>query len=107
MMGLALFAGAMTAAATLLVVNLFLLMKAVLWLVLLPFRLLFLALALPLLLINVVVGIVGGVLLATFLAIGGVLVAILLAVVAPLLPLALLVLGTWALFRLMKRPAAA
>ena len=107
MMGLALFAGAMTAAATLLVVGMFLLMKAVLWLVLLPFRLLFLALALPLILINVVVGIVGGVLLLTFLAIGGVLVAILLAVVAPLLPLAFLVLVTWALVRLMKRPAAA
>jgi hypothetical protein len=109
MMGLALFAGAMAAAATAFVLGMLLLFKAVLWLVLLPFRLLFWTLALPLLLVKLVIGIVGGVLLFALLAVGSVLalVGFFVAILIPLLPLALMFFVIWALVRLMKRPAAA
>jgi len=86
-----------------------LVLRLLLWIVLLPFKLLFWALALPLALLKAallaVVAVVGGVVVI----VGGLALALTAAValVVPLLPLAFLVLVTWALVRLMKRPAHA
>lgn len=78
-------------------------LRAVFWVVLLPFRLLFLVLTLPLLLMFVLaavgVAIVGGLILAAA--------GLIAALVVPLLPIALAVALVWALVRLSKRPVSA
>jgi hypothetical protein len=78
------------------------LVGALVWLVLLPFRLVFFVVKLA------VLGLAGGLGIAA-LVIAGVLVAagLLLAVLAPLLPLALVVGLIWMLFRSSRRPARA
>jgi hypothetical protein len=81
---------------------------AIVWLVLLPFRLLGAILTLPFLLLKVLLAIVVGV-VAFGLALGGIVLvaALTTALVAPILPLLLVVGLTWAVVRLMRRPAAA
>jgi hypothetical protein len=75
-------------------------LKAVFWVILLPFRLLF---WLPLFLVKtVLVGIAGVVMTLLFVA-GSVVVA--LAVLVPLVPIVLLLGMTWAIVRLLRRPA--
>ena len=80
--------------------------KVILAVILLPFRLLFWLVALPLLLVKAVVLSIVGVLAALLFAIGLVAAALgLVALIVPLLPILLVVLLTVLIVRLMKRPA--
>lgn len=81
----------------------------VLWLIWLPFRLLFWAVALPLALLKIAIVPVVALLFGSVMAIGifAVGFAILVAILAPLLPLAIVVGLIWAIARLARRPAAA
>jgi hypothetical protein len=86
--------------------TLWILLQVVVWLVLLPFRLLFALVTWPLAIVKGVVGVlVGGVLLVVGL-VAAVVVAVSM-VAALLLPLALVALAVWALVRLTRRPAVA
>jgi hypothetical protein len=97
--GIAIVGGLFIAAAALVLF----LFKLLFWLVLLPFRLFVWLLALPLLLLKAVVLGVAGVLLGLLFVAGGALVAV--VVIVPLLPIVLLLGLTWALVRLLRRPA--
>jgi len=79
-------------------------LRAVIFLVLLPFKLLFLALGLPLLIIGSVGAVVLSVVVGSLLLGAGIIAAVLGSALAPL---ALVVLGIWALVRLSRRPVAA
>lgn len=81
-------------------------LKALVWLVLLPFRLIGWMLLLPLLLFKAVLGGLVGVAIVPFVAAAG-LVALAVAVVLPLLPLLLLAAVVWGVFAVLSRPAAA
>jgi hypothetical protein len=98
-LGIAIVGGLFIAAAALFLF----LFKLLFWLVLLPFRLLVWLIALPLLLLKAVALGVAGLLLGLLVVAGGVFVAV--AVIVPLLPIVLLVVLTWALVRLLRRPA--
>lgn len=79
------------------------LIKALFWLILLPVRLLVWVIALPLLLLKAVLLSVVGLLLGLVFVVSGVFVV--LAVFVPLLPIVLFLGLTWALVRLLRRPA--
>jgi len=79
-------------------------LRAVIFLVLLPFKLLFLALGLPLLIIGSVGAVVLSVVVGSLLLGAGIIAAVLGSALAPL---ALVVLGIWAIVRLSRRPVAA
>ena len=85
------------------------LLKCVVWLVLLPFRLLFAILLLPFLLIKAIVGGVLMVIVLPILAIAGIVAAIALAaaVLVPLLPVLFIALAIWFVIRASQRPAVA
>ena len=95
---IAVFAGAAILAAVGFV------LRAVIFLVLLPFKLLFLALGLPLLIIGSVGAIALAAVTASLLLGAGIVAAVLGSALAPL---ALVALGIWALVRLTRRPVAA
>ena len=85
-----------------------LLLRAVLWVVLLPFKLIGLALLLPLALLKLVlVAVVGVIALALLIAGAAAIVGVGLAVVAPLLPIALVFGLFWLVVRAGRRPMAA
>jgi hypothetical protein len=76
-------------------------LKVLLWIVLLPFRLLFALLLLPLLALKAFLGVLALIVVGPFVLaaalVGGLLAAI--AILAPLLPLALLALLVWVIVR--------
>ena len=82
--------------------------RVLLWLILLPFKLLFWLLAVPVLIVKAIALSVGG-LLFGILAIVAVAVgaALMLVLALPLLPILILGFVAWAFLRLLKRPAAA
>jgi hypothetical protein len=82
-------------------------LRAVIWIVLLPFRLLFAVLTLPWLLVKGVALTVGAilVLLVAIVAVVVAVVGLVVALLVPILPLVFIGLVTWALVRLMRRPA--
>ena len=75
-------------------------LRAAIWVVLLPFRLLFGVLTLPWLLVKTIV-LGAGALVAVVAAVG-----LVVALLVPLLPLVFIGVVTWAIVRLMRRPAA-
>jgi hypothetical protein len=77
--------------------------RAVLWLLFLPFRLLGLLITLPFFLVGAVIFVVGGLLLAVM---GVVLASVMAALAVPAVPIALLIFLVWALTRASRRPAA-
>src|SRR5207247_2337781 len=77
--------------------------RAALWLILLPFRLLFLAIGLPLAIVGTVLGVVGTVVLGALLFSAGILAAVFVSMLLPVLILAGL---AWLIVRLV-RPATA
>lgn len=79
------------------------LVKVFFWVILLPVRLLVWIMALPLLLVTAVLLSVVGLLLGLVFVVSGMFVA--LAVFVPLLPIILFLGLTWALVRLLRRPA--
>ncbi len=82
-------------------------LRGLIFLVTLPFRLLFAVIALPLLLLKIVLMAVAAAVLITLLAAGGLLIAlgVVVGVLIPLLPILLVVGLTFAIVRLMRRPA--
>jgi hypothetical protein len=85
------------------------LLKVVLWIILLPLRLLFGVLLLPLLLLKTVVGGVVLFVLGPIIAIMlvGVAIVTAVAVLAPLLPILIVGFALWLVFRAAERPAVA
>ena len=83
-------------------------LRGLIFLVTLPFRLLFALIAIPLLLIKIVIMAVAAVVFFALFAAGGLLIAVglVVGVLVPLLPLLLVVGLTYGLVRLMRRPAA-
>ena len=80
-------------------------LRGLIFLVTLPFRLLFAVIALPLLLLKIVLMAVAAVVFITLFAAGGLLIAVVVGVLIPLLPILLVVGLTFAIVRLMRRPA--
>jgi hypothetical protein len=78
-------------------------LRAVIFLILLPFKLIFLALGLPLLIVGSVGAFVVAVVMGSLLVGAGILAAVLASAV---LPLALVVFAIWALLRLSRRPVS-
>jgi hypothetical protein len=97
--GIAIFAGVAVLAAAVGFV-----LRAVLFLVLLPFKLLFFALGLPLLIVGSVGAVVLTAVAGSLLLVAGILAAV---VGSALAPLALVAFAIWALVRLSRRPVAA
>ncbi len=100
--------GMLAAAMTAFLLAIWLFLRVVVWLVLLPFKLLFLAVAIPVLIVKLVVGLIAF-LLFFVLAFGSILAlaGVFFAVLVPLLPFVILAFAIWALARVMKRPVAA
>ena len=105
MWGLAILAAMALAGLFMMLAVVALLFKIAIWLLVLPFRLLFWG---PILLLKLVVGLVGAVAVTAGLAVGGVLLAIgiVVAVLLPLLPLLIVGAGIWWIYRA-TRPAVA
>ena len=91
------------------VATVWLVLRVAFWVLLLPFRLLFWLLTLPFLMLKGVLAVAGSALLALVVLAGGLFAAVLvaMAVAVPLLPILFVVFMTWAIVRLMKRPATA
>ena len=107
MFGLALLAGLFALGMAAFMFAAMFVVRVIAWVVFLPFRLVFMVLALPFLLLKIVFAAVGLLIFLVMLAAGGLMMLVGLAALAlPLLPIALLFVFIWALFRLM-RPAAA
>jgi hypothetical protein len=108
MAGWVILMGMLVAGMTAFVLALWLFLRVVLWIVLLPFKVLFLAVAIPLFFVKLVVGFIAF-LLFFVLAFGSLiaLAGIFVAVLVPLLPFAILAFAIWALVRITKRPIAA
>ena len=108
MAGWVIVMGMLVAGMTAFVLALWLFLRVVLWIVLLPFKLLFLAVAIPLFFVKLVVGFIAFLLLCA-LALGSVLAlaGLFLALLVPLLPFVILAFAIWALVRITKRPVAA
>ena len=90
--------------------SVWLILRATLWLVLLPLRLVFAIIALPLLLLKVLIFSIVAVVFLALIAAGGALVmaglvGFLLAVVLPLVPILLVGTVVWLVVKMVRRPA--
>ena len=83
-------------------------LKMVFWVAFLPFRLLFGVLTLPFLLLRLILGVIAGLIGGVVLLVGAVVfvVVALATILAPLLPIAFVVLVTWAIVKLLSRPSS-